>query len=299
MKSRALPIWLYFCGACWPASALAHDPIRAQFTTADGVAIVGDYWTPIEMGKPAPVVILLHMYNSDREAWTPLIPALEEAGLAILAIDLRGHGASLQPEERKLAQKVKQRDPDLFRNMYKDVLGAYEWLRRRSEVDLSRIALVGASVGCSVALDYAGRDKSVDVLVLMTPGKDYLGLDSMKHIKDYGDRPMLMLTSEEEKDKGASALAELAARSQLKVYTETGIHGTQMFGKVADVNKDIGEFLKTAVGPASDELVYASVNGEVYHAAGSHTLKQIKPENLRVFSSAAEAEQRGLRRSKR
>ncbi len=28
-------------------TALAHDPIRAEFTSEDGVKLVGEYWTPI------------------------------------------------------------------------------------------------------------------------------------------------------------------------------------------------------------------------------------------------------------
>ena len=35
----------------------AHDPIPVHFTTADGVQIVGDYWTPIGRVEKAPVVI--------------------------------------------------------------------------------------------------------------------------------------------------------------------------------------------------------------------------------------------------
>ena len=77
-----------------------HDSIRVEFTTSDGIAIVGDYWTPLDMSKPAPAVILLHMYKSDRSAWLPLVLALEEAGFAIMTIDLRGHGESTAREPR-------------------------------------------------------------------------------------------------------------------------------------------------------------------------------------------------------
>ena len=282
-----------------PAGSLqAHEPYRVEFTTSDGVVIIGDYWTPIDMTKRAPAVILLHMYRSDRSAFRPLVPALEEAGFAVLTIDMRGHGESVMPEDRQLEKRVRDRDPVLFRSMNRDVFGAYRWLQHRPEVDLSRVAVVGASVGCSVALDYASRDKSVDVVVLMTPGKDYLGLDSIKHIQKYGDRPMLMLTSEEERSEGADALVPLAPKAEVKTYDKTGIHGTRMFGQVAGVEKLIAEFLEKHVGQSSGERVYASVRGEVYHLPDSIEVKKIKDINRRLFSSAAEAEQRGLRPSK-
>ncbi len=276
----------------------AREPYRLEYTTSDGVVIIGDYWTPMDMSKKAPAVILLHMYQSDRSAWLPLVPALEEAGFAILAIDLRGHGESIKPEDRKLEKKVRDRDTGLFRAMHRDVFGAYRWLQQRPEVDLSRVAIVGASVGCSVALDYARRDKSVDVVVLMTPGEKYLGVDSVKHIKQYGERPVLMLTSEEERDKGTDALAQLTSTAEVKAYQQSEIHGTRMFGKVSGVGQFIAAFLAKHVGQASEDRVYASVNSEVYHLPDSPLIKKIKEDNRRIFSSAAEAERRGLRPSK-
>lgn len=280
------------------AAAAAHDPIRAEFTTKDGVSIVGDYWTPIDMKQKAPVVVLLHMYRSDRHAWEPLVPALEEAGFAILAIDLRGHGESVKPASKDLQKLVFSRDEKIFSAMHLDVAAAYNWLAGRDEADLSRVALVGASVGCSVSLDYAARDRSVDVVVLMTPGKNYLGVDSAKHIKKFGNRPVLMLSSEEERSGGTDFLSSKAARAEVKIYPQSGVHGTKMFGKVAGVEKQIADYLKANVGAPSSEFVYASVKSDVFHPAGSRMLSRIKKENLRVFSSAAEAQQRGLRPAK-
>lgn len=298
MCRRVYSTALFLVLLCSPAAAQVREPYPLEYTTSDGVVIVGDYWTPLDMNTKAPAVVLLHMYRSDRSAWRPLIPALEQAGFAILAIDLRGHGQSTKPEDRQLEQKVRDRDEKLFRNMHQDVFGAYRWLQQRPEVDLSRLAVVGASVGCSVALDYAGRDKSVDVLVLLTPGENYLGLNSLKHVKQYGDRSVLMLSSEEDRGKGTDSLAQLASRAEVKTFSQTDIHGTRMFGKVAGADQTISAFLEEHVGKASGDVVYASVNGEVYHQPDSLWIKRIKKENLRLLSSAAEAEQRGLRPSK-
>ena len=147
---RHLSIVVWALLALAPARSLhAHEPYRVEYTTSDGVVIIGDYWTPIDMTKRAPGVILLHMYRSDRTAFRPLVPALEEAGFAILAIDMRGHGESVKPEDRQLEKKVRDREPALFRSMNRDLFGAYRWLQQRPEVDLSRFALVGASAAHS------------------------------------------------------------------------------------------------------------------------------------------------------
>ncbi len=293
--SRAALGFFFFCSA---TILHAGEPYRVEYTTSDGVVIVGDYWIPKDANTPAPAVILLHMYRSDRSAWRPLVSVLEDAGFAILAIDLRGHGESIKPEDRKLEKRVRDRDPVLFRAMHRDVFGAYRWLQQRPEVDLSRLAIVGASVGCSVALDYAVRDKSVDTLILMTPGKNYLGVDSIADIKQYSRRPVLMLTSEEERLNGTQALSELAKQAELKTYTQSGIHGTQMFGKVPGVRHYIAAYLKKNVGGPPIDAVCASVNSDVYHPAGSPEIERINDENRRIYSSAVEAERRGLRPSK-
>ena len=219
-------------------TSLAHDPIRAEFTSEDGVKLIGEYWTPIRNRDNAPAIILLHMYGSDRTAWNrDIIVPLEYAGFAIMRIDMRGHGESTKPDEMNLEKRVADRDAELFGAMHKDVAAAIKWLEGRKEVDRSRIVLAGASVGCSVALDYAQRDKSIKAVALLSPGARYLGLDSIAHVKKYGSRPLLLMTSEQERGRvGFDALVEAAEKAGVQVTSEVfdqeQIHGTNMFGKV-------------------------------------------------------------------
>ena len=126
--SRAALGFFFFCSA---TILYGGEPHRVEKPTSAGVVIVGDYWIPKDANPPAQAVILLHMYRSDRSAWRPLISLLEDAGFAIMAIDLRGHGESIKPEDRKLEKRVRDRDPVLFRAMHRDVFGAYRWLQQR------------------------------------------------------------------------------------------------------------------------------------------------------------------------
>ena len=69
-----------------------HETITLQ--AADDINLVADFYpAPTDSAEP-PVVMLLHMLNSNRSAYEPLIPDLHEAGYAILNIDMRGHGDS-------------------------------------------------------------------------------------------------------------------------------------------------------------------------------------------------------------
>lgn len=282
---------------------------RVSFETDEKtpVTIVGSYVAPPEdaASRRAPMVILLHMYDADRSSFDPLMPALHEAGFAVLAIDLRGHGESVEPASLKLAARVEDRDPRLFRDMTKDVEAAYRWLARRSDTDPARFVLVGASVGASVALDYAARDKSVDGVALMTPGLDYLGVDARASARKYGRRPALMLAADEER-ADADDLAKLLPEAKVRTVGpraagdhSMALHGTRMLGKVDGVEKPIADFLMQAAGPAAKEPVVASMIGEVYYEPGTSQADRLSPDNLRTFSSAAEAESRGYRPSKR
>ncbi len=284
------------------AAAEAPSPQTVTLTTYDGVKIVGDYYPPKAEARPAPMVILLHMYRSNRHAFEPLIGPLHDAGFAILAIDMRGHGDSATPE---LQRRVRQRDTKVFEDMVQDVRAAYDFLaRREDEVDRSRFAVVGASVGCSVALRYAAKDRSVDCVVCLSPGLNYLGLDSRKDIAGIRGRTILLVSPESER-KSSETLARLAPqkdRVQVRIVPGRS-HGTRMFGVISHIEQDVADFLKKGVGAPTErqQWVYGSIHSKVYHVAGCPWIDRIKPSNLRVYSSAAEAEARGLRkdRSKR
>ena len=275
---------------------------QVSLTTDDDQMIAGTYYPPAgrERKTAVPMAILLHMYDSDRSSFSPIVGPLHDAGFAVLAIDFRGHGASVGPLAMKLADRVKSRDPDFFRQMYRDVMAAYEWMRDRVETDPTRFALVGASVGCSVALDYAARDRSVDAIVCLTPGTDYLGLDSVSHIDKYGDRSLFLVASDTERS-AADQLAELARRATVHIVKNpsalkpTQLHGTRMFGQVPGIEKRIVDYLKEAVGPPSDHLVVASIKGKVYYEPDSYAARRLKAGNLRWFSSPDEAAARGFR----
>lgn len=286
-----------------PLAAEPKPPFQARkvkFRTGDGIDIHGGF-TPARLKKSekAPIAILLHMYKHDRSTYDPLIPHLHRAGFAVLAIDVRGHGESVGLPEMELVKRVAARDTRLFGDMHKDVAAAYLWLAKQPNVDLARFVLVGASVGCSVALDYAVDDRSVDGVVCMTPGTRYLGIDSVRDAKKYGKRPLLLLAAERERS-AADELGKIVPQATVKIVPgsegdRTALHGTRMFGKVPRIESTIAEFAAKAAGPPPTEPVVASIKSDVYHQPDSGTVRLIKEANLRWFSSAAEAAARGLR----
>ena len=222
--------------------------MEVSFSASDGHPLVAtldrpDKGTDIHTG-----VILLPMYRHTRESWQPLVQQLTAAGFTCLSLDLRGHGQSRFGADGSDDEKrVISRDPDFFNTMYLDVIAADIWLRNR-EPQLTKIVLVGASVGCSVAVHaVTGSSVKVDAVVLMTPGENFLGIPTMDHIKSWPGIPLLILSSEEEQERGAAAIYKKLQNNgaELKLFPQTDIHGTNMFGQVDKVEEFITQWLSS------------------------------------------------------
>lgn len=215
-------------------------PHAVHFDTEDGQALVADWYLHDAEG---PTVIGLPMFRNVRASWQPLAAPLRQRGINLLALDLRGHGESAP----KLADAIASRDPEVFGAMHLDVAAALEHLRREG-LDTTRVAVAGASVGCSIAVDAATRRPGdLRALVLMTPGAKYLGVDTLEDIGAWKGQPTLLLCSTEERRTSrpvADALTTAAPESFTAKWIEgQGIHGTRMFGEVDGIEERIAEFL--------------------------------------------------------
>ncbi|MCH7871459.1 MAG: acetylxylan esterase [Planctomycetes bacterium] len=307
MSTRFLDPRICIVPVLMSCNAVAAADVTAKavsFNTTDGVRIAADYYAPRKSVEPAPIAILLHMYNSDRSAWKPLIEPLHEAGFAILAIDMRGHGAGATDELKELARK---RDRKMFKAMEKDVFAAYEWVSKQGDVDRSRLAIVGASVGCSVALRYTVSDPSVDAVVCMSPGLKYLAINSSVDIKRFHGRKLLFLASEEERNAadqlkklgdtaGKKAKSPVVANEiETRIVGEGRVHGTAMFGKIDGIEQRIVDFLKENVGGWSEDTVYGAWKDKKFHKADSAWSRSADQTKVRHLSDPDEAKRRGLK----
>jgi pimeloyl-ACP methyl ester carboxylesterase len=222
--------------------------MEVSFTASDDHPLVATLDMPDKGTGIRTGVILLPMYRHTRESWQSLVQQLTAAGFTCLSLDLRGHGQSrFGADGSDNEKRVLARDPDFFNTMYLDVAAADSWLRNR-EPQLKQIALVGASVGCSVAVHaVTGSSVKADAVVLMTPGENYLGIPTMDHIKTWPGIPLLILSSEEEQERGAAAIYKQLQNNgaELKLFPQTNIHGTNMFGKVDKVEGFIVQWLSS------------------------------------------------------
>ncbi len=213
--SRVLGV-LLMCGSVTLAAAPPQD---VSFRTDDGVSIAATlYVAP----RPGPAVILLHMLSRTRMDWQAAAVRLADAGITALAIDLRGHGASDPAPAGSDAT-------DLTR-MVADIKAARAYLAARRDVVTGKVGIAGASIGANLALLYAATDPTVRSLALLSPGIDYRGLRPEAAMHKYGDRPAMLMSSQED-NYATNSAKQLATTGpgigvrDLHVLTGAG-HGT-------------------------------------------------------------------------
>jgi len=156
-------------------------PAGASFTSeevtveAKGFTLAGTLLLPKTV-RPAPVVIMITGSGQQtRDEFLP-IPGLEKyrpfrqiaealasRGVAVLRVDDRGVGGSKGRDTLKTATSADFAD---------DVRAQIEFLRKRSDIDPARIALVGHSEGGMIGPMVAATDSRIAAVVLMAgPGK--------------------------------------------------------------------------------------------------------------------------------
>ena len=222
------------------------EPREVAFETLDHVTIAATFYPGAS--PEAPAVVLVHQLGSSRAEWAAVIDALREGpALAVLAIDMRGHGASTQ--RGGAAISYGDFDADAWARTSDDVSAAVQWLRspETSGVRPSRIALVGASIGATAVVRAAAEDRSLDVIATLSPGRAYRGVDSILVAVHMGPRAFLGVASREETDcaETAEALARITGgRTEI---VDGRAHGVAMLGEHTDLTGHVVSFLRESL----------------------------------------------------
>ncbi len=125
----------------------------AEVPTADGLRLRGWYMpAAASPSTPAPAVVLIHGWESARDRTLPHAQFLHALGYAVLAIDVRGHGAN-GPETL----------PVSVGEFAADARAAAAWLRARD--DVARVGVLGHSMGAAGALVAAASDPGIAAVV--------------------------------------------------------------------------------------------------------------------------------------
>ncbi|MBL8153448.1 MAG: alpha/beta fold hydrolase [Anaerolineae bacterium] len=215
---RMLSVVMIVVMAVTAAAQDAPAPQAVQVEASDGLALVGDYFVSPSDAEARPAVLLMHMYGSERGSWSPVIPALLEAGYDVLAVDLRGHGDTGGAEDWELAVG--------------DVQVWLDWLRAQPGVRAEAVSTMGASVGSNLALVGCANDAQCVTAIALSPGLDFYGVKPETSVSErLRDRSALLLATQADTES-AEAVRQMVMTAQGEIGARiwTGAtHGTTMF----------------------------------------------------------------------
>jgi pimeloyl-ACP methyl ester carboxylesterase len=203
-----------------------------SFHTDDGVALAGLWYEPSSRG---PAVILIHMLHRSRKDWEPLASRLSGEGYGVLAFDLRGHGESSGsiPGEGQYAVFLQ------------DVTAARRFVAARGDVVPSRLALIGASLGGTLALLDAAAHPGVAAIALLSPSIDYRGLRIDAAMRKYTG-PMFLMAGDDDPYAMRSSREIVKAappRRETLALPHAG-HGTAMLSGNPDAIRALVDWLR-------------------------------------------------------
>lgn len=163
-----------------PLSSAELDGQAVTLDTSDGWALSAVYKAPKEQTR---TVILLHDLGKDKTAFSKFASSLWRAGFGYLALDLRGHGQSVnQGEYSSFAREGLDNE---FNKMPRDVDAAVSYLQKKG-VDPQDMVLLGAGLGANVAAKSVTLTPDIGSLALITPTantRDVLTIPAMRLYK--------------------------------------------------------------------------------------------------------------------
>ena len=183
----------------------------------------------------APAVILAHRMAGARGEWTPLIERVlpAKAAMNVLAVDLRGHGGSVDTavKGKKLAwNEFKAAE---FAAMGGDVQAAVQWMDRRPGGPPAALVLVGSDIGATaVVLASKGFKDRLRGVALLSPGASLRGVDIYKPYAEVLALPNLIVACAQDNTSAepAKALAAMAKGSRL-VSIAGSLHSAEYMGR--------------------------------------------------------------------
>ena len=207
----------------------------------DGVTLKASYISPAKIG---PAMLLVHQCNMDRSSWQSMGKQLHDAGVHVLALDLRGFGDS-EGEGLRGSGGF----PEFLKKSSDDVDLAFDFLAERDDVDVDRIAAGGASCGAMLPSDLATRRDVKALMLLSGPPSDA----SIAHISASPELAVFAAATDADTITPGVATrlneavsGSLHPASTIKIYSGAE-HGLPMFAQNAELEPMLMGWLLNAL----------------------------------------------------
>lgn len=162
--------------------------------------------------KESPLVIFVNDYNEKKEKWSPLADKLLDENFSVVEYNLR----QLYPFERQ-DRKLQNNDYE-YRPAYflKDLDAIFVSLDIKYGIKKRNIILIGSGLGANIALKYATANQYIKFIILIAPRKEEIRVMTKESIRSYGDRPIMFLTSMNDKESYNACIDYMAYLSRNK-----------------------------------------------------------------------------------
>ncbi len=164
-----------------------------SFSTPDGWNISAVY-QPAETGKKT--AVLLHDVGKTKYEFTTFSGKLADNGFGYLALDLRGHGQSVNRGSYETFAKEGV-DND-YNKMVRDVEAGVNFLQKKGIAD-EDIVLVGAGMGANVAAKAASMVPSIGAIALLTPVTNFRDVLSIPALRVYKGKVFIAAAADDKK----------------------------------------------------------------------------------------------------
>ena len=165
------------------------EPESFFLRTRDGWNIFCTFYGPkkgVRRGKDVVPIIMLHGWQGQGSEYAELAILLQSWGFASIVPDLRGHGRSLSVIRRKpngeeedktvKADDLTVQDMDGMVNDVEAVKKVLVDKNNKAELNIEMLTVIGAEVGCIVALNWSALDWSWPIMPAFKQGQDVKAL---------------------------------------------------------------------------------------------------------------------------
>lgn len=233
---------------------------EVSFNTSDGYIIKGTlYYSKLLKNDKmvSPAVILLPQLGQTRSSFDPEVKELTEFGNSVLALDLRGHGQSINMVKGGTKKFDSFNDND-WKSITNDVDAAIKFLSTQKYIMSRKYAVIGASIGANVAIISSAKHNDIKAVVALSPGLNYHSINPVNAMKTSKAKMYLIAANDDSYSADSvKKLSELNDSAKVDILNSGG-HGTKLFKSNPDIIGKISGWLKTNYRPANIQHKIAS-----------------------------------------
>lgn len=219
---RTILMGLCLSLAAFAARAADAQPTPVQLTTADGVAVSGDYYP---VAKPKALILLFHQAGSNHGEYATIAPRLVAAGYSALAIDQRSGGDMFGNKNRTVASLGSS---GKYLDAFADLEAALAWAH--ADGRRAPVLVWGSSYSAALVFLLAAKHPGdVAAVLAFSPG-EYLGKPRL--VRDAAAKVTVPVYTTSAKDaeeiaNAKSILDAVASSSRTQFVPKVaGVHGS-------------------------------------------------------------------------